>query len=60
MDMEGVIWDSQHCTCHGSLPVAFSGVEGYQLALYEWAFIVHPFFLESSELSLELADYLGR
>ena len=42
-----------------SRPVAFSGVEGYQLALYEWALIVLPFFLESSELSPELADYLG-
>jgi len=30
------------------------------ISRYEWAFIVHPFFLESSELSLELADYLGR
>ena len=46
-------------TCRGSLPVAPSGVEGYRLALYEWALIVLPFFLESSELSLELADYLG-
>ena len=48
-------------TCRGSeRPVAFSGVEGYQLALYEWALIVLPFLLESSELSLELADYLNR
>jgi hypothetical protein len=47
-------------TCRGSRPVAFSGVEGYQLALYEWALIVLPFFLESSELSPELADYLDR
>jgi len=46
-------------TCRVSLPVAFSGVEGYQLALYKWALIVLPSFLESSELSLELADYLG-
>ena len=47
-------------TCRGSRPVAFSGVEGYHLALYEWALIVLPFFLKSSELSPELADYLGR
>lgn len=43
----------------GSRRVAFPGVEGYQLASYEWALMVLPFFLENSVVSLELADYLS-
>jgi len=40
--------------------IAFPGAEGCRLALYEWALIVLPFFLESSELELELAGHLSR
>ena len=48
VDLESAIWDSQH-----SCSFFWGGV------LYEWALIVLPFFLESSGLSLELADYMG-
>jgi hypothetical protein len=46
--------------CRGSHRVSFPGVEGYQLALYEWALIVLPFFLENSLVSRELADHSSR
>ena len=47
-------------TCHGSRPLAPPGMEGFRIALYEWALMVFPFFLERSTVSLELAEYLSR
>ncbi|KIM37526.1 hypothetical protein M413DRAFT_257021 [Hebeloma cylindrosporum] len=44
----------------GSRPVASPGLEDYQVALYEWALIVLPFFLENSAVSPDLAEHLSR
>jgi len=46
--------------CRRSRALAPPGIEAFQIALYEWALIVFPFFLERSTVSLKLADHLSR